>query len=84
MSFVDLVQSGKVTELLLYFSFTFFIINKLVLITTCPQHDPSIPHFVTYTVYAITRNIQTNQEQNTPKRMWVHLNLCFMATILLL
>jgi len=39
MSFVDLVQSDKVTELLLYFSSTFFIINKLVLITTCPLHD---------------------------------------------
>jgi len=39
MSFVDLVQSGKVTELLLYFSPTFFITNKLDLITTCPQHD---------------------------------------------
>lgn len=38
MYFVALLQSGKVTESLLYFSSTFFIINKLVLITTCPVH----------------------------------------------
>lgn len=53
-----LVQSGKVTELLLYFSSTFFIINKLVSITTCPQHDQAYL-ILTYTGYAITRNIQT-------------------------
>ena len=58
MSFVDLVQSGKVTELLLSFSSTFFIINKLVLITTCPQHDQAYL-ILTYTAYAITKNIQT-------------------------
>ena len=67
MSFVALVQSGKVTELLLYFSSIFVIINKLVLITT---FQSMIKHTLYCDLHCAHHNQEysnTNQEQYMPE-----------------